>query len=211
MRLARRMPCGFTYYASAWKICQQRAVVSSVIPCRNGIKRIQRKRRHVECFTRRSSQASTCRLKKRHAKHSSRVVESDGDRDCALAGQVGIPQARPSTASATFTAATFPRPAGSASPSFEGRQGGMGANNGAPCRGDALPLLPVAGTTPPGEAPGLEGDPRVRGQANQGNAALVALANLQTSRDRDVTPRGHPEVLLTQPGATSATPGDTSF
>ena len=95
MRLARRMPCGFTYYASAWKICQQRAVVSSVIPCRNGIKRIQRKRRHVECFTRRSSQASTCRLKKRHAKHSSRVVESDGDRDSALAGQVGIPQAGP--------------------------------------------------------------------------------------------------------------------
>ena len=47
---------------------------------------------------------------------------AEGDRDAALTGQVGIPQARPSTAFATFTAATFPRPAGNASPSFEGGQ-----------------------------------------------------------------------------------------
>ena len=75
-----------------------------------------------------------------------------------------------------------------------------------------MPLLPVAGTIPPGgEAPASEGDPRVRGEANQGNVALVAMANLQTPRDRDVTPPGRSEVPLTQPGATPATPGDTSF
>ena len=128
---------------------------------------------------------------------------AEGDRDAELAGQVGIPQARPSTASAIFTVATFPRPAGSASPSFEGGQGGRGANDGAPCPDDVMPLLPMAGTTPPGgEAPASEGDPRVRGQVNQGNAALVAMANLQTSRDKDVTPSGRSEVPLTQPGAT---------
>ena len=88
----------------------------------------------------------------------SRHVE--GDRDDALAGQVEIPQARPSTSSAIFTAATFPRTAGSVSPSYGGGQGGKGANDGAPCPGDALPLLPVAETTPPGrEAPASEGDP----------------------------------------------------
>ena len=135
---------------------------------------------------------------------------AEGNRDVALAGQVGIPQARSSTASATFTAATFPRPAESASPSFEGGQGGRGADDGALCPDDALPLLPVAGTTPPGEAPASEGDPRVRGQANQGNTALAAMANLQTPRDRDVTPPGRSEVPLTQPGATPATPWGTS-
>ena len=135
---------------------------------------------------------------------------AEGDRDAELAGQVGIPQARPSTASAIFTVATFPRPAGSASPSFEGGQGGRGANDGAPCPGDELPLLPVAGTTQPGgEAPASEGDPRVR-QVNQGNAAFVAMAKLPTPRDRDDTPRGRSEVPLTQPGATPATPGGTS-
>ena len=63
---------------------------------------------------------------------------ADGDRGSALAGQLGIPQARPSTASATFTTSTFPR---------------LKAHR-------PLPLLPVAGTTPPGgEAPASEGDP----------------------------------------------------
>ena len=69
-------------------------------------------------------------------------LHAEGDRDAALTGQVGISQARPSTASATCTAATFPRPAGSASPSFEGGQGGMEASDGAPCPGSAL-LLPL--------------------------------------------------------------------
>ena len=72
-------------------------------------------------------------------------------------------------------------------------------------------MLLVAGTTPQGrEAPASEGDPRVRGQVNQGNAAIVAMANLQTPRDRDATPPGRSEVPLTQPSATPATPGDTS-
>lgn len=45
---------------------------------------------------------------------------TEGGRDASLAGQVGTPQAKLSTASATFVTGTFPRPAGSASPSFEG-------------------------------------------------------------------------------------------
>ena len=36
------------------------------------------------------------------------------------------------------------------------------------------------------------------------------MANLQTPRDRDVTPPGRSEVPLTQPGATPATPWGTS-
>ena len=74
----------------------------------------------------------------------------------------------------------------------------MGANDGAPCPRDALPLLPVAGTTPPGgEAPASEGDLRARGQVNQGNADLVAMTNLQPPRDRDATPPGRSEIPLT--------------
>ena len=41
---------------------------------------------------------------------------AEGDRDAGIAGQVMTPQARSSTASTTFAAATFPRPAGSAWP-----------------------------------------------------------------------------------------------
>ena len=86
----------------------------------------------------------------------------------------------------------------------------MGANDGAPCPRDALPLLPVAGTTPPeGETPASESDPRVRWQVNQGNAASIAITNLQTPREMDVTPPGLSEAPLTQPGASPATPGDT--
>ena len=48
---------------------------------------------------------------------------AEGDGDATLAGQAGIPQAMPSTASAILTAATFPRPAGSAATSLEGGQG----------------------------------------------------------------------------------------
>ena len=66
---------------------------------------------------------------------------AEGDRDATLVGQVGSP----STASATFTAAKFPRPAGSASPSFG--LGGMGANDGGTCPGDALHLIPATGRT----------------------------------------------------------------
>ena len=45
------------------------------ISCRYGIGRIQRKRRHVECFSQWSWQASTSRYQNRHARFSSRVFE----------------------------------------------------------------------------------------------------------------------------------------
>ena len=47
---------------------------------------------------------------------------TEGGRDATLAEQVGISQARLSTASAAFAAGRFPRPVGSASPSLEGKR-----------------------------------------------------------------------------------------
>ena len=119
--------------------------------------------------------------------------------------------------------------AGEALPPFPTAAGTLGPMN-MDETGDALPPSPTAagataeGTDPAlesgpsaegvtlsvGEASVSEGDPRVRGQADPGDAGYVAAENFRTPGDGDITEPRRLFPVLRQPNATPATAGATT-
>jgi len=119
--------------------------------------------------------------------------------------------------------------AGEALPPFPTEAGTLGSINVFEPR-NALPPSPTAagatveGTDPAlesspltagvtlsvGEASVSEGDPRVRRQAEPGDAGYVAAENFRTAGDGDTTAPGHLSPLPRQPNATPTTAGATT-